>query len=93
MKKTLKMPGKKSLEKGRSDFRRKVTLWGIEGGSIKTCPLHPAVLLRSDTGPQGGYDVIEEAWAKGFISSDKKAGTDLLDKVLSELPEICPECN
>lgn len=93
MKKTFQKSPRKTLEKGLSEFRQKVTLWGIEGGSIKTCMTHSEVLLRSDTGPQGGYDVIEEAWAKGFISSNAQAGTDLLDKILLELPEKCPECS
>lgn len=84
---------RKTLQKGQDDFRRKVTLWGIKGGSIRTCPRNPSILLKSESGPQGGYDVIADAWAKGFISSDKRAGTDLLDKILSELPDQCADCD
>jgi len=87
-----KLP-QKSLKKGQSDFRRNVTLWGIEGGSIRSCPEHPAILLKTGNGPQGGYDVIQVAWAKGFISSDKSAGTSLLDKILEDLPDVCPQCH
>lgn len=90
MRKTL---SEKSLTKGRDDFRRKVTLWGIEGGSIRTCPRDPSILLKSESGPQGGYDVIADAWSQGFISSDKSAGMDLLEKILSELPEKCADCD
>lgn len=84
---------KKSLAKGRTDFRRRVTLWGIEGGSINPCPDHPSVLLRSELGPKGGYEVIQSAWARGLISADAQGAIDLLDKILKELPPSCPECN
>lgn len=84
---------RKSLEKGPSDFRRNVTLWGIEGGSIAACPSHPSVLLQTPAGNAGGYKVIEQAWGEGHISSSAESAQELLDKVLAELPTICPECD
>jgi len=83
---------RKTLKKGRGDFRRKVKLWGIEGGSIVPCPNHPEVLLESEDGPQGGHKVIQYAWAIGHISSDAQAAKDLLDEIMRDLPKTCPKC-
>ena len=82
----------KDLVKGRSDFREKVTIYGVEGGSIMPCSRHASQLIKSPSGPQGGLDRIDHAWRMGWISSDVDAAKELYAKVLAELPDKCPEC-
>jgi len=80
---------RKTLKKGGQDFTKRLMDYAIEGGVLARCPDHAGSVYRTDIDVEKAYAVIEEAWGKGYISSDYESSCRQLDTILAKAPSCC----
>lgn len=80
---------RKTLQKGRPDFGRRLIGYAIEGGVLARCKDHPGSVYRAQQDPAPAHRIVEAAWQKGHISSDLEPAIEQMDRLINKAPDGC----